>query len=153
VIVRATRETYPGGWRLLLYETGADGKCAPRLQSSDFDAQIDSFYAQRADVLARLSTSLLAGEISPVAFFMDYWNLDVKDTAARMRLRPSAVRRHRTARGFARIRVETLQRYARLFDIAVADFFQFLHLPDGMAVDVRNLGDRLFQRVTVADRP
>jgi hypothetical protein len=153
VIVRATRETYEGGWRLLLYEAGEGGKLAPRLATSDFDEQIDSFFAQRADLFERLSRELLAGEISPVAFFMDYWNMDLKDTAARMRLRPSAVRRHRTAKGFARVRVETLQRYARLFDVAVADFFQFLHLPDGTTAEVRALRDRLFQRVTVAARP
>ena len=152
MIVHEKRETYDGGWRLVLYETGADGTCAPRLTRSDFDEQIDSFYAQRADERTRLTARLLAGEISPVGFFMDYWNMDVKDTAARMRLRPSAVRRHMTVRGFERLRVETLKGYARLFDVAVADFFQFLRLPEGVDAEVRNLNDRLFQQVTVAAR-
>jgi hypothetical protein len=153
MIVRDKRETYDGGWRLVRFETGPDGTCAPRLASSDFDEQIDTFYAQRVDERTRLTARLLAGEISPVAFFMEYWNMDVKDTAARMRLRPSAVRKHMTARGFERVRVETLKRYARVFDIAVADFFQFLRLPEGIDAEVRNLNDRLVQQVAVAVRP
>ena len=57
-----------------------------------------------------------------------------------------------TPRGFGRLRVETLQAYARLFDVSVADFFQFTHLDGDLDVEVDHSDGGLVQRLRIFAR-
>jgi hypothetical protein len=141
---------YDGNWRLVMYETGPDGRCSPELRKSDMDAQISEYYEQREKEFMRLHGRLFAGELSPVGFFIELQRLSPQEVAARMRLRPSVVKRHSTPAGFESVPVETLRRYARLFDVAVADFFQFVELAGGLAPSVRQGQGGLVQHVRVA---
>jgi hypothetical protein len=153
MIVRSTRERYGGGFLVVQYEPDESGRCAPRVTESAFDDQIDTYFAQQAEILQRMEARVLAGEISPLALFMELNRMTVVDAAARLRLRRSAVRAHLTPRGFRRARVETLERYARLFDVSVADFFHFTHLEDDLAFQVAHSPGRVVQRLDVTREP
>jgi len=149
MIVRSSGETYEGGRRLVLYEVDEAGKCVPTLQKSMFDQDIETFYEQRAKELARLEREVLEGKISPLALYMGLYRLTADDIAARARVRKSLVRRHVTAEGFRSARVDTLERYAAIFDATVADFFQLTHISDGLEVEVERAEGGSVQRVTV----
>jgi hypothetical protein len=55
-----------------------------------------------------------------------------------------------TPEGFAKVRVETLKGYARLFDISVADFFQFTHLEETLSAEIEDSPGRVVQKVVVS---
>jgi len=149
MITTRSRETYEGGWRIVLYDADEGGHCTSHLTPSSFDAVIDEAYQQREKEIVRLQESLFKNEISPLAFFMQLSRMTVEDAAARMRLRKSTVRSHLTPSGFDRMGVETLRRYARLFDIAVGEFFQFTHLDGELSVELSRSEGGLVQRVRV----
>jgi hypothetical protein len=60
------------------------------------------------------------------------------------------VKKHLTPKGLDTIKVEQLRRYARIFDIAVSDFFQFTHVPENVTVEVEKYQGRLIQNVSIA---
>jgi hypothetical protein len=152
VILTGKAETYDGSLRLVMYDADSRGRCRGRLERLEFDDQIDVFYEQRSREIERLLARLEAGEISPVAFFASYHNVTVPDLAARTRLGGRRVRKHLTPRGFAGATVEELARYARVFDVAVCDFFQLVVAGEGIEVEVETSPDRLVQRLTFAAR-
>jgi Cro/C1-type HTH DNA-binding domain len=149
MIVSSKREEYDGSFRLVLYETDSAGKCVPKYTKSDFDEQIDTYYTQRATEFDRLKTALFKGEISPIGFFLEYYHMNLKDLAARIQLRPGKVKKHLTPKGFASVNVATLQKYARIFDTNVADFFSFTFIPDGLSIESARYHDRLLQEITI----
>jgi hypothetical protein len=59
------------------------------------------------------------------------------------------VERHATPDGFARATVDELRRYARVFDVGVADFFSFVFVHGDLECAARRLLDRLIERVDV----
>lgn len=153
MIVRSTRERYGGGFRFVRYEPDDEGRCRPTLGESDFDEMIDSFYVLRDEQLRTLEEKVLAGEMSPVALFMTLTSTTVEDAAARMRVPRATVRAHMTLKGFEKARVETLKGYAQLFDIAVADFFEFTHLDQSASAEVTRSPGRIVQKITVRHEP
>lgn len=152
MIISSRREKYDGSWRIILYETDAAGQSTPHLTKSSFDEDIDSFYEQRQRDLERLEARLFAGEISPLCFFMELTHMTVEDAAARMKLRKSVVRDHMTPAGFEHASIGTLKGYAKLFDLSLADFFQFTRLEGEFSVTVRHSQDRLVQEICIAPK-
>jgi hypothetical protein len=150
MIVQAKGARYDGGWRLVMYDAGPDGKCSPALRKSDMDAEIEVYYEQREKEFARLHGRLLAGELSPVGFVMELQRLSPEEVATRMRLRPGVVRRHATTAGFESATIEILRRYARVFDVAVADFFHFVEVAEDLTASVRQGQGGLIHHVRVA---
>ena len=125
-------------------------RCTPSYTVTDFNEEIDSFYVLQAKRFDALSKRLRAREISPIRFFMEYQRMDVKDVAARVRLGVGAVRRHLTPDGFERARVGDLKRYAAVFDLSVAEFFQFVFVSEELRVEVESDEARLLQEITVS---
>ena len=152
MITTRTQEKYDGSWRIVLYDADAEGRCTSALTLSNFDDDIASYYVQRELELTRLTERLFGGEISPIGFFVELSRMTVEDVAARLRLRKGAVRAHLTPKGFDKIQVRTLRLYARLFDIPVADFFQFTHLDGDLGVEVTRAADGVLARLRVFPR-
>lgn len=150
MIIRRENERYDGSHRVLMYETDEEGRLVERQRKSDLDDQISTFYEQRTLELARLRRQLLDGAISPIALCMAYQNLTVADLASRVKLSKRQVKRHLTPAGFGEVTVAVLQRYARVFDLAVADLFQFVDVGEGVEVRDEHRRERLIQLVTVA---
>jgi hypothetical protein len=153
MIVTGKRTEYDGSWRLIQYDTDEEGRAEAQLAPSHLDDVIDSYYVQREKEFHRLHAELLAAAITPIGFFMRWQHMTVPDVAARMKLRQSTVKAHLTPKGFERIDVRTLRRYARIFDVSVGDFFQFTELDGDLSVDVQHSADRLVQHVKVAVKP
>jgi hypothetical protein len=153
MILRSKPERYDGSWRQLLWETDDQGRCVSSMQRVEFDDMIDVYFEQRQKEFDRLLAKIMAGEISPVALYIQYHNMTVADVASRTRLGAARVRRHMTPGGFDGASIGMLKRYARVFGIDVGDFFCFTHVPDELSVDVASSPDRVVQRVKVSPGP
>jgi hypothetical protein len=149
MIVRSHQRELDGNWQLVQYDTDEQGRCKPELRKSDMDAEIAVFHEQRRKELRRLHGRLMAGELSPVGFFVELQRMSPEDLAPRMRLRASVVRGHCTPAKFGQVTVEQLQRYARIFDVAVGDFFQLVELCEEVPVEVRSAQAGLVQHVQI----
>lgn len=149
MIITNKIEKVDDNWRLILYDTDQDGRCVPELKKTDFHDDINIYYIQQAERLERLLKQLMANEISPLKFFVDYYRIGMRDLAARSGVRASTIKRHLTPKGFAKARVEALQSYARVFNIGVGDFFLFLHIPEELSVEIKRYNDRLEQQITI----
>ncbi|MCU0662451.1 MAG: hypothetical protein MUC50_09025 [Myxococcota bacterium] len=152
MIIATKADKHDEGWRIVLYDQEAHGtgSAAPTLTHAEFHEEIDTYYQQRQLERERLYAELIEGKTSPVGFFLMLQGMDVKDVAKRMKLRPGVVRRHLTPEGFASATVEQLRRYARIFDVSVADFFWFARCSDGVSVEVRSDASGLLQLVDLS---
>jgi len=153
MIIRDERERFEGGFRVIQYERDEDGRCVPKLRPPDAEAEIDGFYALRAEELGRLYGQLCAGILSPIGFFLAYHKMSPKEVGSMVGLGARTVEKHASPEGFARATVEELMRYARVFDVAVPDFFSFVFVHGELACESRRLCDRLLERVDVGPRP
>jgi plasmid maintenance system antidote protein VapI len=68
---------------------------------------------------------VLAGEFSPIYFFMQKNMMDVKLLAEYMEIRKRKVRRHIKPSEFTTLDRETLEKYAKVFDISVERLINF----------------------------
>lgn len=150
MLVRSSGSKYDGSWKLVMYDTDAEGRCSPAPRSSDMDAEIASFYEQRVKELQRLQARLFAGELSPVGFFIELQRMTPEEVAPRVKLRAAVVRRHCRPDGFDDVSVAVLRCYARVFDVAVSDFFHFVELVGELDATVRPAQGGLVQHVRVA---
>jgi hypothetical protein len=153
MLVRSSGSKQSGSWQLVMYETDAQGRCSPELRPSDMDAEIAGYYEQRVKELERLQARLFAGELSPIGFFIELQRMTPEDVAPRMRLRASVVRKHARPEGFEDVSIAMLRRYARLFDVSVGDFFQFVELTGELVATVRSAQGGLVQHVRVTSEP
>jgi len=153
MIIRDERERFAGGFRVIQYERDGDGRCVPRLRPPDAEAEIDQFYALRAEEFGRLYEQLCAGALSPIGFFLAYHKISPKEVGPMVGLGARAVEKHASPEGFARATVGELMRYARVFDVAVPDFFSFVFAHGDLACESRRLCDRLLERVDVGPPP
>ncbi len=142
-----------GEHRLTVFEPDASGRLQPRVQPTEYGELIQQAYAQQREVAARLLGRLLAGELSPIGYYLELERLTVGELATRARVSAWKVRAHLAPRGFLRARVETLRRYAQVFDVDVADFFQLLELAEGLEARLEPHGERLLQRLRVEPGP
>ena len=69
---------------------------------------------------------LLKKEISPIARYKSLEELSLSELAARAGISKRRVKGHLKHKGFLKARVEELQRYADVFNIPVANFFQII---------------------------
>ncbi len=148
MIISTKPKTHDKPFCMVMYHRDASGRCTPSYVESEHVENIHAYYLQRSLEMKRLHEAVIAGKISPVAFFIQYQHMDLKDVAARVKLRPGQVRKHMTLEGFAKARVEELQRYARVFDIAVSDLFDFTFIEDNIAVESERFHDRLIHQAT-----
>lgn len=149
MIIREKTESYDGSFRILMYEADDQGKLQEKPRKSDLDDQIETFYSQRQLEMDRLKSDVLSGRISPISLLMAYQQLTLPDLASRVKLSKRKVQKHLTPAGFRTITVEILQRYARVFDVTVADFFQFMLVKEGANVATSQKSERLYQLVDV----
>lgn len=150
MIIRDDDETYDGKYRFELYDADRDGKLAVVAKTSYLEDQIPVYYEQRRLEMERLERLVMAGEISPIALQMTYQQMTLPDLAARAQMSKRHVKAHLTPKGFRDVTVAQLQRYARVFGITVADFFEFIHVRKGVSVKADVRGERLLQVIEAA---
>ena len=113
--------------QLILYAEKEDDTIGPVLSGSYMAKNhLADFYQIMGGLEKELFGKLLKGEISPIARFKELEELTTSELALRTGLRKRKVKRHLTNRHFMNATVEELQKYADVFNIPVANFFQIV---------------------------
>ncbi len=121
----------PGERTFVVYVEKEDGSYGPvETGSVMVQEYFDDFLTKRRHLEAALRADLLQGRISIVAYYATLLSMGEGDLAARVGVSRRRLRTHMTPRGFARLRLETVQRYAAIFDIPVANLFQIIDEAD-----------------------
>jgi len=87
---------------------------------------LDEFFRIMGNLERSFYEKLQDQRISPVSLYMTLEELTLPELASRVRIPRWKVKRHLEMRHFKRIRVSLLQRYAEVFNIPVANFFQVI---------------------------
>ncbi|MEI7662293.1 MAG: helix-turn-helix domain-containing protein [Bacteroidota bacterium] len=69
--------------------------------------------------MEEVTGQVVAGRLSPVAYYMEKQLMDVSILSAYMEISKWRVRRHLKQRVFKKLKLQTLARYARIFEITV----------------------------------
>jgi len=113
--------------QLILYAEKEDDTIGPIVSGSYMAKNhLDDFYQIWGSLEKDLFTRLVKREISPIVRFKELEELTTSELAARTGLTKRKVKRHLTYRHFLKASVEELQKYADVFNIPVANFFQIV---------------------------
>ena len=113
--------------QLILYAEKDDQSIGPVLTGSYMAGNyLDEFYHIWGKFEQELFEQLIKEEISPVARYKTLEELSVAELAARAGIPKRRVRKHLKFNHFLKARVKDLQRYADVFNIPVANFFQII---------------------------
>lgn len=90
---------------------------------------IEDFWMKQIHFKNSALDKLKSGEFSPIAFYMEVYNMTEADLAARVGVGTGKVKKHCTGEGFKAVKIELLQKYAEVFDIHISDFFRLDPFP------------------------
>lgn len=124
--------------QLILYIEKEDQTYGP-VQTSSYmaDNYLDDFFEKKAKLKAARLEELKAGQISPLAYYKDLVEIGEGDLACRVGVSRRKLRFQMTPAGFCQADVATLERYATVFGIPVAQLFQVI-LCDGEDLLIHN---------------
>ena len=113
--------------QLILYAEKEDKSIGP-VQTGSYLAgnYLDEFYAIWGKFEKVLFGKLMNREISPVARYKELEELSLPELAARAAIPKRRVKKHLIHKHFMNATVGELQRYAEVFNIPVANFFQIV---------------------------
>ncbi len=113
--------------QVVLYAEKGDGTFGP-FQTGSYMAGVN--ISEHFRITGNLSKTLLeqlkSGKISPVYFFMMVEGLTVGELAGRTGIAGYRVKKHLTIKGFRKMRISSLKKYADIFNIPVANLFQII---------------------------
>lgn len=113
--------------RKLLYATGKDGKYTG-VNSAGWDAENFALRQAWDDVeqtLAETETKIKAGELSPIPYFMQKCLMDIAILSKYVGKWQWQVKRHFKPSVFSKLDETTLQKYADVFNITIAELKNF----------------------------
>jgi hypothetical protein len=88
---------------------------------------LDDFREKKKKLDDQLSEMWKKEEISPVYYYMMMEEMTITDLADRVGLSKSRVKQHFTIAGFLKIRIAHLKKYAEIFNVPLANFFQIIY--------------------------
>jgi hypothetical protein len=113
--------------QLILYAEKEDDSIGPVLTGSYMAANyLDEFHHIWGNFEKELFEKLLNKEISPIALYKSLEELSLAELAARSGIPKRRVKKHLKYKPFLKAKVEELERYADVFNIPVANFFQII---------------------------
>lgn len=113
--------------QMILYVEKDDGEYGPMQTGSYLSANyMDDYIYKRKNLELELRKQLTDGIISPVKYYMVLVDLSFSELASRVGIRQSKVRKHLDPKHFGCATVEELSRYARVFNIPVANLLQVI---------------------------
>jgi len=113
--------------QLILYAEKEDESIGPILSGSYMAKNhLAEFHRIWSNLERMTFAQLLKKEISPIARFKELEELTTSELAARTGLPKRKVKRQLTHRHFLKASVEELTKYADVFNIPVANFFQII---------------------------
>jgi hypothetical protein len=113
--------------RKLMYATGKDGKYTG-VSSVGWEAENEATkqaWDEVEEVLKETEAAVRAGELSPIAWFMQKALMDVPLLARYMGKWQWTIKRHLKPKGFAGLSEATLAAYAKVFNIPVDELKNF----------------------------
>lgn len=115
------------GHRFVVYVEKSDASYGAMQTGSVMAKEyFDDFLEKRRHIEERCLRRLRTGEVSPVGYYMELLDMAEADLACRAGVWRWTLRRHRTPRGFARMRLDQARKYAEIFGIPLANLFQLL---------------------------
>ena len=87
---------------------------------------LDDYYLKQKNLELSLRAKVIDGKISLIEYYMTLQDLSIADLAARVNIRRAKLKRYLKPEFFNKIRLPLLRRFAEVFDIPVANFFQVL---------------------------
>jgi transcriptional regulator with XRE-family HTH domain len=113
--------------QFIIYAEKSDGSFSP-VQTGSYMTKnhIADFYEITVNLHNSLIEKLKNGEISPIYFFMTIEELTIAELAARVGISKFLVKRHIDPKGFQKISVSKLMRYANVLNIPLANLFQII---------------------------
>lgn len=113
--------------QLILYAEKEDESIGPILSGSYMAKNhLADFYQIWGGLEKELFGKLVKREISPIVRFKELEELTTAELASRTGLSKRKVKRHLSYGNFLKASVEDLQKYADVFNIPVANFFQII---------------------------
>ena len=113
--------------QVVLYAEKSDNTIGP-VQTGSYVTS--HYYNEFLSLMGNLERSLYEklqkGEISPVFLYMTLEELTVSELALRVKIPLRRVKKHLTVQHFPTVKVDELRRYAEVFNIPVANFFQVI---------------------------
>jgi len=113
--------------QIILYAEKDDDTIGP-VQTGSYLAgnYLDEFYHIWSKFEKEWIEQLVKKEISPIARYKSLEELSISELAARAGLPKRRVKKHLRYKYFLKAKVEDLQRYADVFNVPVANFFQII---------------------------
>jgi hypothetical protein len=154
MIISEEIEKFDESTQVIMFDKDGNGGCSPKksglvLSSSSTFNLGEEYYNTRHKELLRLKSEVTDGKISILKLFIDYFLMDEKDVASRMQIPLKKLKKFLTPEGFKDIDVKKLIRFAGLFNVSVADFFQFIYTDSTSRLETKNLLDRTLQEIKV----
>jgi transcriptional regulator with XRE-family HTH domain len=87
---------------------------------------LDDFWHKKSHLEKTLRERLLKNEITAIYYFMVLEEMTIAELALRAGIRKGKVKCHLNPEKFKKIKVDELQKYARAFNIPIANFFQII---------------------------
>jgi len=113
--------------QLILYVEKEDGKYGPVQTGSYLSANyLDDYFYKRKNLEISLRKRVVEGEISLVYYYMVLVDLSISELASRVGISKSRVKKQFEPRGFAKCSVEELRKYAKVFNVPVANMLQIV---------------------------
>jgi transcriptional regulator with XRE-family HTH domain len=114
--------------QFIIFAEKSDGSFSP-VQTGSYMSKnhIDDFYKIVDNLNKSLIEKLKKGVISPIYYFMSIEDLTIPELAARVGISKSSLRKHLDPKGFNKISVSQLKRYANVLNIPLANLFQIIN--------------------------
>lgn len=116
-----------GELKKLMYATGKDGKYTG-VGSVGWEAEntaTKQAWDEVEETQKETKAAVLAGILSPVAYFMQQSLMDLPLLASYMGKWPWTIKRHLKPKGFAALSEPTLAAYAKVFNISIEELKNF----------------------------
>jgi transcriptional regulator with XRE-family HTH domain len=118
--------------QVILYVEKEDGQYGPMQTGSYLSGNyLDDYEIKRVHLEESLRTRVLKGEISMVKYYMILEDLTLSELAARVGLSKTNVNRHLDPVHFGKAKVETLKKYADVFNVPISNMLQVVMLKKG----------------------
>lgn len=118
--------------QVILYVEKEDGQYGPMQTGSYLSGNyLDDYEIKRVHLEESLRTRVMKGEISMVKYYMVLEDLTLSELAARVGLSKIKVNRHLDPVHFGKAKVETLKKYADVFNVSVSNMLQVVMLKKG----------------------
>ncbi|HOY32810.1 MAG TPA: hypothetical protein PKW80_13110 [Bacteroidales bacterium] len=119
--------------KYIFYAEKEDGSYGPVEGGSYMiENELDDFWFKKSHLEKTLRAQLLKGEISPVQYYMVLEEMTVAELADRSGVCKVRVKKHLKPEGFRKTHVSDLEKYAKAFDVPVANFFQIIETSSGL---------------------